>query len=238
MPEQTRAEPFGEGRAFAVDLRAAAEAGAIEMFIPYDVETFIGIPGEWGFREIIRPTAFVRAIAERQDVVAWYQHGDGGQLPLGRVGAETLVLEHREDGLLARATPPNLPWVDAIRESIKRGDVNGSSFAFWPVKGGQRWTEVTGEDSLRELIDVDLFDTAPVVFPAYGQTWARVRSMVLPDLRHPKDVLDEHRAAVQAGRDLETRESDQAVVDLARASLDLTHLEAIYPHIRTRRSTP
>lgn len=138
----------------------------------YDVETVIG----GLFREVVRPGAFDRAIRDGADVVAWYAHGDGGQLPLGASYAGTLRLSLDGYGLLYEITPPDTPGARAVIEAIRRGEVRGSSFAFSVPPGGDRWVEAPGELPLRELLDVDLWDVSPVVWPAYDQTTVSVRS--------------------------------------------------------------
>jgi hypothetical protein len=73
--------------------------------------------------------------------------------------------------------PPDTTAGRDIVESIKRGDVDGSSFGFMPKS--QTWRK-EGKILVRELNDVDLFDVSPVTFPAYNSTSVHVRSM-FPD---------------------------------------------------------
>lgn len=205
------------------------QAGAFEMFIPYNQETRL-----WWFREIIRPGFFARAIQEKHDVVAWYQHGEGGALPLGRTVAGTLTLEERIDGMLALATPPSRPWVEDLREAIERNEVNGASFAFemiYDEKGralGERWTEEPGEDPLRELTDAIIWDVSPVVFPAYPGSEADVRTSA-------KTVYERYRTAhpapdIQAdeGADNDNQGDTDQADDVTPRTLELTALEARY----------
>lgn len=173
-PELVRAENIVTEKRFAKGISVRGPVGdedhrRITMTIPYDVETEV----LW-FREIIRPGAFRQAIEDKEDVVSWYQHGRGGALPLGRTTAGTLSLRETEEGLEAIARPPNRPWVDDLVESIERKEVNGSSFAFGDTT--ERWTEEPGESPLREILSTSLWDVSPVVFPAYPNTDAQVRS--------------------------------------------------------------
>jgi HK97 family phage prohead protease len=141
----------------------------IVMRIPYDVETEV-----FWFREVIRPGAFRKAVEQNEDVVAWYQHGEGGALPLGRTTAGTLTLRDTETALEAIARPPNRPWVDDMVEAIRRREINGASFAFGDTT--ERWTEEPDETPLREILQTSLWDVSPVVFPAYPTSSAEVRS--------------------------------------------------------------
>ena len=215
-----KAVPKSERRFIKVELRAE-ESGEIVMRIPYDVETDLGY-----FREVIRPGFFKAAIDEGHDVVAWYQHGEGAPLPLGRTTAKTLVLREKDNGLEAVATPPDRPWVDDVRASIERGDVNGASFAFGdPV---QRWTEEPDVLPLRELLSAVIWDVSPVVFPAYPQTDSALRD-------DTERVFREYRAknpeAGQAAAEGGDEDPGQAVEVLQRQT-ELHELNARY-HLNT-----
>lgn len=204
-----------------VELRQEGEGGpTIEMFIPYDVETDV----LW-WREVIRPSFFQRAIEESQDIVAWYQHGDGGQFPLGRVSSGHLVLEQTATGLRALATPPDRPWVQDLITSLERKDVNGSSFAFYALK--ERWTEEEGKPPLRELLDGEIWDVSPVVFPAYPYSQAKIRESIELVFERAK-----HRGALKAP--LGTR--DAAGHPDGRAPVGDPSNQAIELDIRVRRA--
>ncbi len=127
----------------------------------------------WGFQmfERIMPGAFDRAVRE-DDVRALLNHNEN--LILGRNKAQTLSLAVDEIGLFYQALPPdNQVGRDAV-ESIRRGDIDGSSFCFEPVK-----TMIIEEDDgtiIRELHELKLWDVSPCVFPAYQGTTSEVRS--------------------------------------------------------------
>lgn len=128
------------------------------------------------FREVVRPGAFAAALEGRQgfDVVAWYQHGRGAPLPLGRTSAKTLRLWTDDRGLLYEVDLPNTQAALDLVESIRRGDVTSSSFAFDVLE--EAWHEVAGELPFRELLAVELFDVSPVVRAAYTETSVGLRS--------------------------------------------------------------
>lgn len=151
------------------------------------------------WREIVRPGAYARAIAEGQDVRALFNHDPN--FVLGRTTSGTLSLAEDERGLVSEINPPASQLVrDLVLEPIRRGDVSQMSFAFVPNRtkdirekadgilvldrGGERIT-VREENGViledRELLDVDLFDVSPVTYPAYSGTDVAVRSQA--DLR-------------------------------------------------------
>ena len=78
-----------------------------------------------------------------------------------------------------------------VAESITRGDVTGSSFAFIPTK-----VEWTRDDKrrvdVRTIMDLDLIDTGPVTYPAYDGTTTGMRS----DVKTARDKWVMEREAV------------------------------------------
>jgi len=122
-------------------------------------------------RERIMPGAFDRAIAE-DDVRALFNH-DANML-LGRNKAGTLSLRADKTGLAYDISPPDTEIGRSVAESIKRGDLSGSSFAFIVDKEEIR---SEGKMVIREVKAVRLFDVGPVTYPAYNSTDVAVRSM-------------------------------------------------------------
>lgn len=115
-----------------------------------------------GAVERIMPGAFTRALEERQDVMGLFNH-DKNQI-LGRVSAGTMKLSDTKAGLVYEVTPPATTVGRDVLENVRVRNVTGSSFSF-NVKE-ERWTSKDGQE-IREVLDVDLFDVGPVVFPAY-----------------------------------------------------------------------
>lgn len=125
-----------------------------------------------GFVERIMPGAFDRAIEEKDDARALFNH-DPNNL-LGRVSAGTLGLESSRRGLEYVIMPGKTQVAADVIVHIKRGDLSGSSFSF----------EVTAEElkkengvDIREIQSVKLYDVGPVTYPAYKAIEADVRSL-------------------------------------------------------------
>lgn len=175
MPETTKSDnPKMDRRVHeaVIALRAKGDAAepreVIEGYAAlYDVETQIG-PDSWGFREVLAKGCFDAAIG-RDDVRALFNHS--ADFPLGRTKAKTLRLESDDKGLRYEIDPPKTSYAADLMESMRRGDVTGSSFSFiatreewiYPEKG-------SSELPLRRVLECELFDVAPVVFPAYEDT--------------------------------------------------------------------
>ena len=127
-----------------------------------------------GFREVILPRAFDRTLREGRDVRALVDH-DPSRI-LGRKKAGTLELSVDSKGLLAKISPPDTTAGRDVTTSIKRGDIDGMSFAFRTIT--DTWKR--GDELLRELIDVELIEVSVVASqPAYSATTVGLRSAAL-----------------------------------------------------------
>lgn len=155
-----------EYRFVAADLRAEEDAG--KKFIAGYAAKFNRKSVDLGwFREIVKPGAFSRSLREKADVRMLINHD--ANMILGRTSSGTLSLREDEVGLKFRCELPDTSYARDLRESISRGDISQCSFGFVIRKWA--WTEEDDEgDTLRELMDVDLFDTSAVTFPAYPDT--------------------------------------------------------------------
>lgn len=177
-----------ERRSFKLDELRATENGKITghaaVFNAMSEEMF-------GFREQIKPGAFARAIKEKQDVRALWNH-DSNHV-LGRTKSGTLQLREDERGLLVDIDFPDTQMARDLRESIKRGDVDQMSFSFRTVKDS--WEYRQDGTIIRTLEDVDLFDVSPVTYPAYPDTDVSARS--IPD--EVKAKVAELRSANPSG---------------------------------------
>jgi uncharacterized protein len=134
-----------------------------------------------GFHEQVMPGAFdetLRAIEQGKDhinVVCRYNHKD--DMMLGTTMAGTLKLRVDDRGLAYDVLPPNCR-ADVL-EYVDRGDVRYSSFAFRVAQPGvdDTWGESEFGLPMRQLRNVGLVDTAPVVDPAYHDTNAMARNI-------------------------------------------------------------
>jgi len=93
---------------------------------------------------------------------------------LGRNKNGTLKLEEDEHGLKIEATPPETSFAKDLMSLMERGDVDQMSFGF--IVNEDEWDTADRENPIRTLLDVELFDTSVVVYPAYKQTSVNVRT--------------------------------------------------------------
>lgn len=121
------------------------------------------------FREVIKPGAFDDVMDN--DVRALINHDPN--LVLGRTKNGTLELSQDERGLKYRVKLGGQQYAKDFYESVKRGDISQSSFAFTIDK--QSWNEertVRSVDKVRQLLDV-----SPVTYPAYAAATVQARDL-------------------------------------------------------------
>ncbi|CAD80103.1 head maturation protease [Streptomyces phage phiBT1] len=130
-----------------------------------------------GFRERIVPGAGAPSLRQN-DVYATFNHDT--RALLGRTSSGTLrVGEDREGGWYEIDLPDTTVGRD-VAELLKRGDLQGSSFTFRVLDGGQRRADDDDPDTglpVREITAMDVVELGPVVNPAYPTTQASLRSV-------------------------------------------------------------
>lgn len=122
----------------------------------YETETNIG-----PFMESISRGAFDNVL--ENDVRALINHDPS--LVIGRVSAGTLELSSDDVGLKYRVKLGNQQYATDLYESIQRGDISQSSFAF-TIKD-QTWSEDRSSRKVNEV--AQLLDVSPVTYPAYKE---------------------------------------------------------------------
>lgn len=186
-----------------------------------------------GFREYISPGAFTKTLKDGADVRALLNHDPN--FVLGRTRAGTLTLKEDDKGLFYSVTPPDTSWARDLIATMRRGDIDQSSFAFRTVR--DRWgvgqTDDGDEIDERWVLEAALFDVSPVTYPAYPQTSSDVRAL-LTEAGFDSRVLP---ALDRARRGLPLREAD---VTLIRTTINRlsAYLEATPPAQAGHDETP
>ena len=150
--------------------------------------------------ERIMPGAF--AHIGDSDVRSFFNHNP--DVVLGRTVAGTLTLSVDAVGLRYAVTPPDS--AQNVVESVKRGDVDGSSFMFVPTE--TTWRDEAHEErtiTIREINRVELLEVGPVTFPAYEATSARsgdsgperrFAEWLLQHITHARGEFTQHRELI------------------------------------------
>jgi len=126
-----------------------------------------------GFYEYISRDAFTET--QMDSCVCLINHDNN--YVLGR-SPQTLNLSVDERGLKYSLRLGNQSYAQDLYESIKRGDISSSSFAFTIAKGGDSWEKRDNGEVIRTINSIDmLYDVSPVTTPAYGSATVSARSI-------------------------------------------------------------
>ena len=119
-----------------------------------------------GFYETIERGAFTPELIEKSDVRALINHDQN--LILGRSTSGTLKLEADEKGLRYEFDVPDTTYGKDLLVSMKRGDIDSSSFAFTVKR--DTWSSDEEGNDIRTINEIErLYDVSPVTYPAYSE---------------------------------------------------------------------
>lgn len=123
------------------------------------------------FSEEIAPGAFAGVLGD--DVRALFNHSPDHVL--GRTKAGTLRISQDDRGLRYEVDlNPDDPDAMQLYSRVKRGDISGSSFSFTVAEDAWDYEQ---EPAHRTIIRIgQLFDVAPVTFPAYAAAMVSARA--------------------------------------------------------------
>lgn len=163
-----------------VELRAAAD-GKPALVVGYAAvygsrsNTLRSSRGD--FVEVIEPGFFEPALND--DVRALFNHDANLVLARSNAGKGSLRLFSDEVGLGYEFEAPDTTAGRDLVVSIKRGDVDNSSFGFRVKDGGDSWERRDGVlvRTLRKGGCAALVDVSPVTYPAYPETEVATRSV-------------------------------------------------------------
>ena len=189
--------PIIEYRAFkGIEIREAPkDSGFLAILAgiaaPFNKDSvrFKGWEKDW--IERIDPGAFTRTLKENPDVLGLWSHDS--DKPLARTPDTLTLTEDPAAGLRFEMKVGDTSTVRDLLSNIRTKIVEAMSFAFAPVR--TQWNE-TPELDTRTLLDVDLFEVSPVIWPAYPDTTVALRShkafrearALCPDL---KEIMQE-----------------------------------------------
>lgn len=133
-----------------------------------------------GFRELLEPGAFRAALRRQPDVRLLVNHDPN--YVMARTASGTLELREDGNGLHVFArVDRRISWVEDLRTSMQRGDIDQMSFAFTIGEGGDNWA-VTDDGQVVRTIRADgvegLYDVSVVSYPAYEATGVNMRSLL------------------------------------------------------------
>ena len=135
---------------------------------------------DYQFFEIIEPGAFDDVLLD--DVRALFNHDASAILARSKGGIGSLSLGVDATGLWYEFEAPDTQAGRDLMTSLKRGDVDQSSFSFTVNKDGQKWEETRDGEGpqvfTRTITKVSrLYDVSPVTYPAYPDATVALRSL-------------------------------------------------------------
>lgn len=132
--------------------------------------------------EEVSPESVERSLREN-DIRSLFNHDTN--LVLGRTANSTLTLKSDEIGLWGSIEiNKDDPEAMGAYARIKRGDVAGCSFGFYPVK--EEFVKREGGGKKYIIREMDLFEVSPCVFPQYTQTEISARKHDIEAIKKEK----------------------------------------------------
>ena len=184
--------------------------------------------------EVLEPGCITKELLEQSDVVLNTNHCSDVSCILGRyrnTDKDTLKLELRADGIDCESDLPNTSTANDALELIKRGDIDGMSFAFEDdcedSENGVSYERMKNEETGNKEIWVRhvkritaLYDVSIVTHPAYEQTTVGTREQSEDIDRAIEEQLKrENPAAKETDKETE-EETDEEKQDKEQTNED------------------
>lgn len=161
------------------------------------------------FIEVILPEAITDDLIQRCDIRALVDHDRARLLARSNKGRGTLKLTRTESGLEYSFEAPHTADGDYVVEMVKRGDIEGSSFAFSVAEGGERWEKRNDGTYTRYITKIRaLYDVTITADPAYPSTSVGVRNNGNKNTDYKKNL---HKIAKEAGIPFTAKEKLEAL---------------------------
>ena len=191
--------------------------------------------------EVLEPGCISTEVMQQSDIVLNTNHRNDVSCILGRYrnsDKDTLKLELRADGVDCDCDLPNTTTADDTLELIKRGDIDGMSFAFEDdyedSENGVSYERMRDEETGKKEIWVRhvkritaLYDVSVVTHPAYEQTTVGVREQgdrineaIEAQLKREQNTDDDDPDKKGEGEGEETDEEREAREKAEREALE------------------
>ena len=144
-----------------------------------------------------------------------FNHDDNNLL--GRVSSGTLKLEIDEKGLRFECELPETTTANDILTLIRRGDIEGCSFAFVVRESSWEWLSDADPAQLdqRTIMKIsEVFDVSVVTHPAYEQTSVDARSAEAAREQHREELRQEEEEKEKAEAESQSRLRQEQTITL------------------------
>ena len=173
--EYRRRLPALVTRAYDFELRSRGNGRTLEGYVAIFGATARIADHGGDFDEEIHRGAFDRSL-KRSLPVMQFDHGRDprvGTVPIGVYD----TFEPDDRGYFVRGQLLDNPVVEPVRQAIEARAIRGMSWRMMVTpKTGDKWTRRSGEPDKRDVLDADVPEAGPVVFPSYDATSVSVRS--------------------------------------------------------------
>lgn len=159
-----------------------------------------------GFREVIAPSAVTEDTINTSDVFCLFNHNPEKVLARSKYGKGSLSLTLDDRGLKYSFEVPNTELGNELLEHVRRGEIDGSSFAFIVSSedGSEVWENINGTTH-RTIKKIEcLCDVSPVWQPAYSATSVSARA-----LEKLNEMEQEKLEQLENEKDITTNEEEQ-----------------------------
>lgn len=136
-------------------------------------------------REVISPSAITREVLDSNDFVMTMFHNDQLVLARAKNGEGTLRYDVDEKGVSFEFDAPHTADGDKALELVKRGDIDGCSFAFTTEDDNEEYVSCKSETVDGKIVTTysvnkvtGLYDFTLTPRPAYGETECSCRDLV------------------------------------------------------------
>ncbi len=134
--------------------------------------------------EVVSPDAVTRELLDGSDILMTAHHDSQYILARSKKGQGTLSYEIDEKGVRFSFPAPNTEHGNEMIELVRRGDIDGCSFAFTTRYSDSEWVECSLDGdkrvyTVRKMGSIYDFTLTPT--PAYPQTECKARSVALAE---------------------------------------------------------
>ena len=178
-----------------------------------------------GFREVIAPSAVTEDNINTSDVFCLFNHNPEKVLARSKYGKGSLTLTLDDRGLKYSFEVPNTELGNELLEHVRRGEIDGSSFAFIVSadEGSEKWENINGTIH-RTINKIEcLVDVSPVWQPAYSATSVSARAKEMLN-----EMEKEKLEKLENEKDIKpTEEQVEEVESLERTDDETTNTEEV-----------
>lgn len=166
-----------------------------------------------GFYETISPSAVTEDTINTSDVFCLFNHNPEKVLARSKYGKGSLSLVLDDRGLKYSFEVPNTELGNELLEHVRRGEIDGSSFAFIVSadEGSEVWENINGTTH-RTINKIEcLVDVSPVWQPAYSATSvsARAKEMLNEMEKEKLEKLDNEKKPTEEQVEEETTDTKE-----------------------------